>query len=243
MSTEPNSEPRTGLVLGASGTLGAAIAAALSGRGFRLALHAHQHPERCPSLENAEVFTADFREADQIKDAAKKIVKALGRVDACVWSAGVVNDKIAAKLTPDEMREVLAVDLTAPFLWCKALARTFLKQRSGSVLLLSSHAAFSGRVGGAAYASAQSGLLALMKSLAREWGASGVRVNALVPPFVAESGMGRASSPAFAEAVQKRSLLKTDADPVAAVSRIACEILETETASGQVFVVDSRVAG
>src|SRR6185436_8242393 len=102
----------------------------------------------------------------------------------------------------EDLRTVLNVDLRAFFLVLKAFSRQFIKQKSGSVVALSSHAGVAGRTGGTAYAMAHSGMLALVKSTAREWGPLGVRVNAVLPPFVADSGMGRTASAEFAEAAK-----------------------------------------
>jgi 3-oxoacyl-[acyl-carrier protein] reductase len=93
---------------------------------------------------------------------------------------------------------------------------------------------------------AQSGLIALAKSLAREWGASGVRVNTLVPPFVADSEMGRAASPEFVEALKRRGALKETpqspaANPATAIADFVARLLENKSASGQVFTLDARI--
>lgn len=234
------STSRAALVLGASGTLGGGIARELAARGWRLGLHAHQHPERLPELDGARAYRADFRDAAQIQKLAADFLADFGSLDALVWAAGIAHEAPVATLDEARLRDVLAVDLTAPFLFAKAFTRQFLRQRAGAFVALASHAARDGRVGGAAYAMAQSGLLALLKSLAREWGPSGVRVNAVVPPFVVDSGLGRAATPAFAEAVQHRSALKTAGEPVAAVAGFVAELIENSTATGQVFVLDSR---
>ncbi|MBI3829644.1 MAG: SDR family oxidoreductase [Planctomycetes bacterium] len=238
----PMNETRTALVLGASGTIGGAMARELNTRGWKLAQQACMHPDRCaPSA--TPVFTADFRDAAQIEKLAKDAVAALGRIDALIWAAGISRDASVLTQKDEDLREVLAVDLTAPFLLCKHLARQFIKQRGGSVVFVSSHAGLSGRAGGAAYAMAQSGLLALAKSLAREWGPSGVRVNAVVPPFVPDSAMGRAASPEFVAAARKKNVLKADTAPADAVARFVADLLENPAASGQVFTLDARIAG
>jgi len=96
----------------------------------------------------------------------------------------LVRDARVINQDEEDLRAVLAVHLTAPFLLAKAASRQFLRQKSGCFVLLSSHAGLRGRVGGAAYSMGQSGMLALTRSLAREWGPLGVRVNAVVPPFI-----------------------------------------------------------
>lgn len=239
-------EKPAALVLGASGALGGALARELSGRGYRLGLHAFQHPERIPAELRAPgsgwVYAADFRDPAQVAGLAAGFLKDFGRLDVLVWAAGIAKDAPVLAQPEADAREVLAVDLTAPFLFLKAFARTFLKQRGGAVVAIASHAALSGRAGGAAYAMAQAGLLALLKSAAREWGAAGVRVHAVVPPFVPDSAMGRVASPAFVEGVKRKNVLRAGGAPAAEVAKFVGGLLENATASGQVFVLDARIA-
>ena len=96
--------------------------------------------------------------------------------------------------------------------------------------------------GGTAYAMAHSGMLALVKSTAREWGPLGVRVNAVLPPFVADSGMGRQASPEFAEAARARRVLKNESDGAHSVALAVAGLLENPAMSGQVIGADSRIA-
>ncbi|MCW8130980.1 MAG: SDR family oxidoreductase [Planctomycetota bacterium] len=246
------SEPRTALVLGASGTIGGAVARALAAKGWALALQGFLHSENfpfqtaTPPCPRVHQYLTDFRDPDEIGRFAQAFLQDFGRLDALVWAAGIVKDAPVLTQKDADLREVLAVNLSAPFLLCKHLARQFVKQRAGSVVFVSSHAGLSGRAGGAAYAMAQSGLLALSKSLAREWGPSGVRVNAVVPPFVPESAMGRAASPDFAEAVRKKNVLKqnpaTPPLPAETVAAFVAGLLENPGASGQTFTLDARIA-
>jgi 3-oxoacyl-[acyl-carrier protein] reductase len=237
------------LILGASGGIGRAVTNTLHAQGAALGLHACRHPDRfaaTPDGLRVRGYSADFRVVAEIEALAKTFLADFGRLDAFIWCAGIAKDAPALTQKEADLREVLAVNLTAPALLLKAFSRQFLKQRSGSVVLLSSHAGLSGRAGGASYAMAQSGLIALSKSLAREWGASGVRVNALVPPFVADSEMGRAASPEFIESLKRRGALKTSpqsppANPAEAVGTFVVQLLENRTASGQVFTLDSRI--
>lgn len=233
---------QTALVLGASGALGGAIAEGLAKAGYRMGLHAFRHAERMPQLSEAHTYCADLSQPEAIQNLAANFVKDFGRLDVLVWSAGIAREAPVLSLSEEDLREVLKLNLTAPFLVAKAFSRQFLKQKSGSFILLSSHAGLSGRVGGAAYAMAQSGLMALMRSLAREWGPLGVRVNVVVPPFVAESDLGRVSSPAFAEAVRARSVYAGGVDSKQAVAQYVVDLTANRTVSGQVLVMDARIA-
>lgn len=232
---------QTALVLGASGTLGGAIAGELTRSGYRVGFHAFRHPERLPRMVNARTYVADLSQPNAIQELAGSFVKDFGWLDVLVWAVGITREAPVLSLSEADLREVLKLNLTAPFLVAKAFSRQFIKQKSGTFILLSSHAGLGGRSGGAAYAMAQSGLLALMRSLAREWGPLGVRVNAIVPPFVAESDLGEASSPAFAEAVRARSVFTSATDSRQTVAECVASLAKNGTASGQVVVVDARI--
>ena len=240
---------RTALILGASGTIGGRVAQELIARGYSVGLHYHTRAERCDALAadaaarslTAKTYAADFNDPAAPAALAQAFLKDFTTIDALVCAAGIVADKPLLTLKDAELRTVLNVDLRAVFLILKALSRQFMKQKSGAVVALSSHAGVSGRAGGSAYAMAHSGLQSLVKSVAREWGAFGVRANAVLPPFVADSAMGRSASPEFAAAVKARSALKGDSDGAASVAHFVAALLENPSVSGQILSADSRV--
>jgi 3-oxoacyl-[acyl-carrier protein] reductase len=215
---------RNALVIGSSGTLGGAIARELLARGFGVGLHYNTRREATEALSG---------------EAQARALPA--KIDALVWAAGIVRDAPVLTLKEDDLRAVLKVDLTALFLLLKATSRQFMKQKAGSIIALSSHAARAGRLGGAAYAMAHSGMLALVKSTAREWGGLGVRINAVLPPFVADSAMGRQATPEFAAAAKARRALKPDTDGAQSVAQFVAALIENPATSGQVLSVDSRI--
>lgn len=233
------------LVLGASGTLGGAIARELLARGYDCGLQYHQNKAACDAITFAGrktiAYAANFSDATAAGTLATQYLKDFGTADVVVWAAGISRDAPLLTQNEADLRAVLDVNLKACALLFKALARQFIKQKSGSVVVLSSHAALAGRSGGTAYAMAESGLLALVKSAAREWGTQGVRVNAVLPPFVPESKMGSAASPEFTEAAKLRRVLKTDANGAQATAQAVIATLENPAMSGQVIAADSRI--
>ena len=239
----------TALILGASGTIGGRIASELIARGYDVGLHYHAHAAPCEKLAaeaaaqqlNAKCYAADFQDPQAPTVLAQAFLKDFSKIDALVCAAGIVHDAPLLTLKEDDLRAVVNVDLRAIFLVLKAFSRQFMKQKSGAIVALSSHAGVSGRAGGVAYAMAQSGLQALIKSTAREWGAFGVRANAVLPPFVADSAMGRNASPEFAAAVKAKRVLKTETDGAAAVALLVASLLENPSISGQILSADSRV--
>lgn len=233
---------KTALVIGASGYFGRAIARRLAEDGCQLGLHAWHHPERLPVLPQAHSYTADLRCLDQIQTLAAGYLKDAGRLDVLVWAAGTTHEAPVASMSEDDLRKVLQLDLTAPFLVAKTFSRQFLKQKSGCVVILSSHAAVRGRTGGGAYAMAHSGLLALVRSLAREWGPLGIRVNAVLPPFSPDGGFGGKASPEFIERVKRQNVYAADAVLDQTVSRFVSNVIANPSISGQVLAADARIS-
>jgi 3-oxoacyl-[acyl-carrier protein] reductase len=241
---------KSALILGASGTLGGAIARELLANGYALGLHYHTHREPCDVLTTEAAaknvrtvcYAADFSDSAAPTALAAAFLKDFTRIDALIWSAGIVRDAPLLTQKEDDLRATLNIDLRAFFLVLKAFSRQFIKQKSGSVVALSSHAGVAGRAGGTAYAMAHAGMISLVKSTAREWGAMGVRVNAVLPPFVPESGMGRAASPDFAAAAFAKRSLKSEVDGAKAVALSVAALLENSAVSGQVISADSRIA-
>lgn len=240
---------RTVLILGASGTLGGAIAREILSRGDAMGLQYHTRREPCEALAReaeakglqARCYAADLSKPTAAAELSAAFLKDFQRVDVLVWAAGIVRDAPLATLPEEDLRAVLNLDLRGFFLVLKAFSRQFIKQKSGSIVALSSHAALAGRAGGTAYAMAHSGLLALVKSAAREWGPLGVRVNAVIPPFVPESGMGRSASAEFIAGAKAKRVLKADLDGAAALAAFVCEVLGNPAISGQVLSADSRI--
>jgi len=236
------------LIIGASGTLGGAIARELIARRCDVGLHYHLNKDACEKLAaqasatRVQLYSADFSDPAAPQALAAAFLKDFARLDVLVWASGMVSDAPLLVLKEDDLRAQLDVDLKALFLTLKAFSRQFIKQKSGAVVALSSHAGVAGRAGGAAYAMAHAGILALVKSAAREWGALGVRVNAVVPPFLPESGMGRGAAPEFLAKVKAARALKADTDGAAAVAKFVAELIENPVISGQVLSVDSRIS-
>ncbi len=237
------------LIVGASGGLGAEIARELIACGYDLGLHYNAHADVCAALAaqahekglRAVCYAADLSIPEAPATLTASFLRDFARIDALIWAAGIVRDAPLLTLKEEDLRATLNMDARAVFLLLKACSRQFLKQKCGAVVGLSSHAGLTGRIGGASYCMAQSALLALLKSAAREWGPLGVRVNAVLPPFVAETGMGRLASPEFAAAAQAKRVLKKPVDGAHCVALSVAALLENPAVSGQVVAADSRL--
>jgi 3-oxoacyl-[acyl-carrier protein] reductase len=180
---------RVVLVTGASRGIGAAIASACAGAGADVAVGylegadgAGKTVDRVRALgREAEAFQADVRDEQQVTAMVEAVLARFGRIDGLVNNAGVMPENRVVDMSLEEWREVIDVDLTGAFLCSRAVLPSMLERGSGSIVMIASRLGQIGFAGVAHYAAAKAGLLGLVKSLAKEVGPEGIRVNAVAP--------------------------------------------------------------
>ena len=177
------------LVTGASRGIGAAIAMACADVGANVAVgylvgtsgaEATVAEVRSRRRE-AEAFAADVRDPDQVEAMIAAVVARFGNIDGLVNNAGVMPESLVSEMTLDEWKHVVDVDLTGAFLCSRAALPGMVERGSGSIVMISSRLGQIGFAGVAHYAAAKAGLIGLAKSLAKEVGPHGVRVNVVAP--------------------------------------------------------------
>ena len=174
------------LVTGAGSGIGFATALALSHHGAKVAAVV-QSQDQVTSLQNALpeaiVFVQDLLDDEACAALPAKAAQALGGLDALACCAGIFFKKLSDEITLEEWRQTLALNLDATFVLTRAAIAQMRKARSGdaSVVVISSQIGLVGHARGAAYAASKAGLNGMVKSLALEWAAEGVRINAVGP--------------------------------------------------------------
>jgi NAD(P)-dependent dehydrogenase (short-subunit alcohol dehydrogenase family) len=177
------------VVTGAAQGIGKRTAELLAARGYALALvdlqpsPATLHAVRTAGADAMEL-TGDVSNEADVQRMADAVVARFGSVDALVNNAGISFIRPAEETGAAEWRRVLEVNLTGPFLLCRAFGRQMLEQRSGAIVNVASVAGLSGIADRAAYNSSKHGLIGLTRTLAAEWGGRGVRCNAVCPGWV-----------------------------------------------------------
>ncbi|MGH7708842.1 MAG: glucose 1-dehydrogenase [Vulcanimicrobiaceae bacterium] len=184
---------KVAFITGASRGIGRAIAVEFARAGADLALLARTESALAETAQAAvaarpgvkvHVVTADATDAQAVGAAVAGTVENLGRIDCAIANAGSSVDNLIVRASPAELDTVLSANLKSAFYLCSAVARPMMKQRGGSIVLISSIVGLSGNAGQAAYAAAKAGLLGLAKSVAKELGSRNVRVNAVAPGLI-----------------------------------------------------------
>jgi 3-oxoacyl-[acyl-carrier protein] reductase len=133
---------------------------------------------------------ADLSALDGVEAAIESLLGETGGFDVLVNNAGITRDNLSFRMSLDDFRTVLDVNLTATFLVARTVGRAMIRARAGSIINMASVVGIHGNGGQANYAASKAGVIALTKSLAAETAARGVRVNAIAPGFV-ETDMTR----------------------------------------------------
>ena len=186
-------EGKVALVTGASRGIGRAIAVDLAKNGADVVLAGRDEAALAETVDAVKAARAQTRHllvtgdvADQpaVERFVAQAMEHFGRVDFAVANAGQSVDSLLLRLKPDIVDQMLSVNLKSAFYLCGAVAKPMMKQRSGSIVLMSSIVGVMGNAGQAAYSAAKAGLLGLTKSLAKELGSRNIRVNAVAPGLI-----------------------------------------------------------
>jgi 2-deoxy-D-gluconate 3-dehydrogenase len=183
---------RIALVTGANRGLGEAYAVALAEAGADVALLSRSDPDRSATRirgagRRAIHLPVDLATAGPagLAAAVASTVDRLGRLDILVNNAGIIRRAAAAETTDRDWDDVLTVNLDAVWHLCQAAGRVMLAQGGGRIINVASMLSFQGGIRVPAYAAAKHAVAGLTKSLANEWAARGVNVNAIAPGYIA----------------------------------------------------------
>lgn len=183
---------QTAIVTGGSRGIGRAVAVRLAKDGMNLVINyrgnsaAAEETERMCRELGAEVLLVqgDVSRAEDCEKLAAQAKEAFGWVDVLVNNAGITRDGLLARMTEEDFRAVLDVNLVGPWNMMKAVNRIMMKQRYGRIVNLSSVTGLMGNMGQTNYAAAKAGILGMTKSYAREVASRGITVNAVAPGFI-----------------------------------------------------------
>ena len=195
---------RVALVSGGATGIGAATVAALAAEKITVALQYSSSQREAKEIADqlngkgfkVEIFQADLSQKGAAENLVEQVKKNLGDIDILVNNAGVMSDASIIQMSDQLWDEAINLNLTAAFKLIRACAPSMVSKKWGRVINISSQVALTGSANHAHYATAKAGLLGLTYSAAKEYGASGVTVNAVLPgrietKMIAERSIGR----------------------------------------------------
>ncbi|TLY30265.1 MAG: SDR family oxidoreductase [Nitrospirae bacterium] len=235
----------TVLVTGGSRGIGQAICLEFGHAGWRVGVHYRERKDdaaRTAATVTAQggeglLYQADIGDARQVDAMVQEFVSRWGRLDVLVCNAGQATSRLVLRLRPDEWKAVIKTNLTGTFHCLKAAANHMLAQGDGSVIVVSSFAGMQGGAGQSAYAASKAGLLGLVKTAAREWGCSNVRVNAVFPGW----HRTELSAPALSRDLRMKDHVLGRSPDLNEVARSVYHLAQLKDISGQVWNLDSRI--
>lgn len=186
------------LITGAAQGIGKGIALEYAKQGATVAFTVRKHDERSESLVNeitamggtAKAYASDAASFSSASEVVAEVMKDFGRIDILVNNAGITKDGLLMRMTEEQWDMVINTNLKSAFNYIHTITPIMMKQRMGSIINMTSIVGISGNAGQANYAASKAGMIGLTKSVAKELGSRGVRVNAIAPGFIATEMTG-----------------------------------------------------
>ena len=184
----PELDGRIALITGASRGIGRACALELASAGAAVAVNYRSDAGGAAAVVS-EIEAAGGRAvalgAEEAHALVQRCEDELGEIDALVCNAGITRDNLIARIGTQDFDDVIATNLGGAFHVCQAASRRMLRRRRGAIVTMSSIVGIHGNAGQTNYSASKAGLIGLTKSLAKEIGSRGVRVNCIAPGYVA----------------------------------------------------------
>lgn len=183
---------KTALITGASRGIGKAIAIAYANHGADIAFTDLRRDELMENTEaelnalgvKAKGYASDASSFDDSERVVNEIAAEFGRIDILVNNAGITRDNLLMRMGEADWDLVIRVNLKSAFNLTHAVQKHMMKQRSGSIINMSSVVGVGGNAGQANYSASKAGLIGFTKSIAKELGSRGIRSNAIAPGFI-----------------------------------------------------------
>lgn len=185
-------EGKTALVTGATRGIGKAIAIKFAEAGANIAFTYRQKNGAAEELKatitamgvSCKGYAADAADYAATEAVVKQIIAELGRIDILVNNAGITKDGLLMRMSEEQWDAVITTNLKSAFNFTRIIVPIMAKQRQGSIINMSSVVGVSGNAGQCNYSASKAGLIGFSKSVAKEMGPRGIRVNCIAPGFI-----------------------------------------------------------
>jgi 3-oxoacyl-[acyl-carrier protein] reductase len=236
------------LITGAARGLGRAMALAFGRHGYAVGINYRNSEDEAKktlalvteSKVSAALFKADVSSPKDVQAMMKAVQDKWGRLDVLINNAGVVHNQLISKMTDEEWRNVLSVNLDGVFYTTRSAIPLMRDRKGGAIINVASFAATKGIRGAANYAAAKAGVVTLTKNTALEEGSFNIRANAVMPGFHV-TDMNTDVWKKYEESIRSQHLLK-ELPKKEEMAEFVVRISELTTVSGQVFAFESRLS-
>lgn len=210
------------LVTGASRGIGLSIAQTLVDHGAQVAFLVNtdkSYQTMLPVIERLSqqgakvlLLQADVSQKAQCQEVVKKVIDQFGQLDVLVNNAGITKDGLFVRMSEENIHQVLQVNLVGAMYMSQSVLPIMMKQKQGKIINIASVVGLMGNAGQANYAASKAGLIGFTKSLAKEYGARNIMVNAIAPGFI-KSDMTAQLSEEMANHIQSQLPAKRLGEP------------------------------
>ena len=185
-------EGKIALITGASKGIGRAIANTFAEQGASIAFTYLSSVEQGESLVerlkakgvDAKGYRSDASNLEAAQELITDVIQDFGKFDILINNAGITRDNLIMRMSESEWDDIMEINLKSCFNTVKAAFRPLMKQRSGSIINMSSVVGIKGNLGQANYAASKAGIIGFSKSVALELGSRGIRCNVVAPGFI-----------------------------------------------------------
>ncbi|QTD37673.1 3-oxoacyl-[acyl-carrier-protein] reductase [Polaribacter batillariae] len=185
-------ENKSAIITGATRGIGRSIAVEFAKQGANVAFTYNASVDAANALEkelksygvSAKGYQSNAADFDAAQELAKEVQQEFGTIDILVNNAGITKDNLLMRISEDDFDKVIQVNLKSVFNLTKAVIRPMMKQRSGSIIHMSSIVGLNGNAGQANYAASKAGIIGFSKSVALELGSRNIRSNVIAPGFI-----------------------------------------------------------
>ncbi len=185
-------EGKTVIITGASRGIGKGIAQVFAKQGANIAFTYSSSVDAANALEKelvdlgvkAKGYQSNAASFDEAQTLAANVAKEFGSIDVLINNAGITKDNLLMRISEEDFDTVIEVNLKSVFNMTKAVQRTMLKQRKGSIINMSSVVGVKGNAGQTNYAASKAGIIGFSKSVALELGSRNIRSNVVAPGFI-----------------------------------------------------------
>ena len=185
-------EGKTAIITGGSRGIGKAIVEIFVKQGANVAFTYNSSSDAAKAIENklstknvkVKSYKSDASNFEEAQLLAASVLEEFGSIDILVNNAGITKDNLLMRMSEEDFDRVIQVNLKSVFNMTKAVQRTMLKQRKGSIINMSSVIGVKGNAGQSNYAASKAGIIGFTKSMAIELGSRNIRSNAIAPGFI-----------------------------------------------------------